>query len=149
MVAMVSNKAFNGDLGANPFNFQHFNLSEIALLVNGKSYPGPAYRPDFGSGHFLRDYMDLMETFGYYNSDDTNGLTMKEFSGGYTIYAFDRTPDNDISSNYRHPNLGEDIRLDLTFKTALSETINVLIYAVFDSQVQITKLRDVIADYHN
>ena len=146
---MSSNKAFNGDLEENPFNFEHFNVSEVALLINGTSHPGPRYKPDFGSGQYQRDYSDLMETFNYYNSDDTNGLTQEDFTGGYTIYAFDLTPDNDISGDYRHPNLGEDIRLDLTFKTTLSETINVLIYAVFDSQVQITKLRDVIADYHN
>ena len=149
MVAMTTNKAFNGDLGENPFNFDHFNVNEVALLVNGTSYPGPRYRPDFAGGHFQRDYSDLMEAFNYYNTDDTNGLTEDDFSKGFTIYAFDRTPDNDISSDYRHPNLGEDIRLDLTFKTVLPETINVLIYAVFDSEIQITKLRDVIADYHN
>ena len=149
MVAMTSNKAFNGDLGENPFNFEHFNVSEIALLANGKSYPGPPYKPNFATGHYLRDYMDTMETFNYYNSDDTNGLTLEDFAGGYCIYAFNRTPDDDISSEHRHPNFGEDIRLDISFKTALSETINVLIYAITDSQLQITKLRDVIADYYN
>lgn len=147
IIAMVTNAAYNGSLAHNPFNFEHFNLDEIALLVNGESTPGPPYRPDFTKKLYVRDYMDLMEVFGYYNSDDTNGLTLKEFGSGYTIYAFDRTPDNDIASDYRHPNLGQDIRLDIKFKTDLTETINVLVYACFDSQVQLTKLRDVITDY--
>jgi len=31
VVGLVHNEAFNGDLGSNPFNFKHYNLSEIAL----------------------------------------------------------------------------------------------------------------------
>ena len=120
----------------------------MALLVGGHSYPGPVYKPDFTNKNYVRDYMDLMEVFNYYNTDDTNGLTYKEFGNGYTIYAFDRTPDCNISSDYRHPHLGHDIRLDIKFKRNLTETINVLIYACFDSEVQITKIRDVIPDYN-
>ena len=147
IVAMVSNLAFNGDISLNPYNFQHFNLEEIALLVNGKSYPGPPYRPDFDKKLYARDYMDFMEAFGYYNSDDTNGLTYKEFGDGYTMYAFDKTPDANVSSDYRHPNLGQDIRLDIKFKANLAKTINVLVYACFDAQIEITKLRDIITSY--
>ena len=149
MVAMTTDKAYSGDYALNPFNFQHFDLNEISLLADGVSIPGPRYKPNFAKGHYLRDYMALMETFNYYNSDDTNGLTLDEFANGYTIYAFNRTPDNDISSSHRHPSAGENLRLDLSFTRALTETIVVFIYAIFDSQIQITKLRDVIADYRN
>lgn len=149
LVAMTTDKAYSGDYGANPFNFQHFNLNEIALLSDGVSVPGPRFKPDFDRGFYVRDYSSLMGAFKYNCTDDSNGLTLQEFAGGTLIYAFNRTPDNDISSDHRHPSLGENLRLDIGFKTALTETICVLIYAVFDSQVQITKLRDVIADYHN
>ena len=148
MVAMVTNEAYNGTLDLNPFNFQHFDLDEISLLVNGKSYPGPLYKPDFANNNYVRDYCDCMEVFNYYNTDDTNGLTYKEYGNGYTIYAFDLTPDSNISSDHRHPNLGHGIRLDIKFKTDLAKSINVLVYACFDSEVQITKLRDIIHDYN-
>jgi len=148
MVAMVENDAFNGNIKKNPFNFKHNQLSEIALRVNGVSHPGPPYKPDFASDQFMRSYVDFMDVFGFYNTDDTNGLTMKEFKSGYTIYAFDLTADSDISAPYRQANVPHNIRLDLTFKRTLPETINVLIYAVFDSNIEITKYRDVILQYN-
>lgn len=148
MVAMTDNDAFNGNIKKNPFHFKHNDLKEIALRVNGVSHPGPPYKPDFSTSQFVRSYADLMNVFGYFNGDDTNGLTMKEFQNGYTIYAFDLTADNDVSAPYRQANVPENIRLDLEFKNNLANTINVLIYAVFDSTIEITKLRDVILHYN-
>ena len=63
-IAMVTNKAYNGDLSLNPYNLQHFKLEELALLVGGKSYPGPPYRPDFAIKNYVCDYMDFMEVLG-------------------------------------------------------------------------------------
>ena len=119
MVAMVDNDAVNGTIKKNPFNFKHNELREIALRVNGVSHPGPPYRPDFSSYQFLRSYVDFMNVFGFYNTDDTNALTMKEFKSGYTIYAFDLTADSDITAPYRQANVPHNIRLDLEFKTNL------------------------------
>ena len=149
MVAMVENDAFNGNIKKNPFiNFKHNQLSEIALRVNSVSHPAPPDKPDSTSHQFLRSYVDYMNVFGFCNTDDTNELTMKEFKNGYTIYAFDLTADSDISAPYRQANVPHDIRLDLEFKTTLTETINVLNYAVFDSSIEITKYRDVILHYN-
>jgi len=36
VVGLVDNRAFNGNLERNPFNFQHYNLSEIALYLDGQ-----------------------------------------------------------------------------------------------------------------
>ena len=35
VVALVDNRAFNGDRANNPFNFHHYNLSEISLYLDG------------------------------------------------------------------------------------------------------------------
>lgn len=148
MISMVDNDAFNGDITKNPYYFKHNNLSEIALRVNGVSHPGPPYKPDFSSSQFVRSYVDFMTVFGYYNTDDSNGFTMREFKNGYTIYAFDLTADSDITAPYRQANVPHNIRLDLAFKDTLTTTINVLIYAVFDSTIEITRLRDIILHYN-
>jgi hypothetical protein len=36
IVGCVDNRAFNGDLSRNPFNFQHFSLSEISVYLDGQ-----------------------------------------------------------------------------------------------------------------
>ena len=148
IVAMVDNDAYNGDFGKNPFNFQHFNLSKIALYREGRSIPGQPMTPDFTNGNYARSYIQSMNTFHYYNSDQTNGLTPFQWANGYTFYAFDLTADKDIATHCLQGNLSRNLRLELTFSKDLPSTINVLIYAVTDSQIQITQLRDVITHYN-
>lgn len=147
MIAMTTDKAQDGNYERNPFNFRHFNLSEITLRVGGNSVPGPSYQPDFTAGHYLRNYNNFMEALKFYNTDDTNGISPSEYPGGYFINVFDLTPDNDIASAHRHANMNKNMRLDLAFKTPTTETLIVHVFAVYDQQVEITKIRDVLPDY--
>ena len=149
VVALVENDAYNGAYQKNPFNFQHFNLSEIILYRNGLGVPGRPFTPDFSAGakHYVRSYINTMQTMSYFNTDDTNGLTYEEFSGGYTLYAFDLTADNNVSAPYRQVLSTANLRLDLKFSANLTSTVNLLLYAVFDSQVEITHSRDVLTEY--
>lgn len=147
MVAMVENEAFNGHIKKNPFNFHHFDLNKLALYNEGRSVPGRPFEPDYDEKMYLRVYKNTMRALGYYNSDDTNGLTISEFANGYNIYAFDLTPEKNVSATYRQGYVNKNLRLELFFKKDLPSTINVLLYAVFDSQVEITQLRDVITHY--
>ena len=116
MVAMVDNDAFNGNIAKNPYHFKHNRLREIALRVNGVSHPGTPYKPDFSDYQFVRSYVDVMNVFDYVNTDDTNGLTMKEFKSGYTFYAFDLTADSNIRASYRQANVPHNIRLQCVSK---------------------------------
>ena len=88
-----------------------------------------------------------MQTLGFFNTDDTNGLSYDEFANGYTLYAYDLTADNNIAASYRQSTAHNNLRLELTFKSDLSKTVNVILFAVFDSQVEVTKLRDVLTNY--
>ena len=147
IVGMVENAAFNGAYDKNPFHFQHFDLNKIALYREGESIPGRPFTPDFTQQHYARSYANTMQTFHYFNTDDTNGLTYEEFGKGYTLYAYDLTADNDIAASYRQVISHNNLRLELSFGKDLTDTINVLLFAVFDSHVEITKLRDVLTNY--
>lgn len=147
MVAMLENVAFNGNISKNPFHFQHFDLGKLSLYRDGVSVPGQPFTPDFAKGKTLRSYMQTMRAFNYPNTDDTNGLTPTEFENGYTIYAFDLTADRESSAGHRQLITSKNLRLELFFDKPLPSTINVLLYAVYDSTIEITKLRDVITHY--
>ena len=147
LVAMVSNSAYNGDITKNPFHFQHFGLDSLTLYRDGLSVSGRPFTPDFANGKAMRSYLQTMQTFHYYNNDDTNGLTLNDFINGYTIFAFDLTADKDISAAYRQGRATRNLRLDLTFTDATKETINVLLYSVYDSKIEITQHRDTITHY--
>ena len=88
-----------------------------------------------------------MNVFNYYNTDDSNGLTLNHFKKGYTLWAFDLTPNADCQAAYRNINFNSSLRLELNFEKPLTKTINVLLFAVFDSKLEITALRDVILSY--
>lgn len=148
VIGMVENEAFNGTIGKNPYNFKHFGLNMISLYRDGESIPGRPFTPDFDNKLYSRSYANTMQTFRYLNSDDSNGMTYEEFGNGYTLYAYDLTPDNDITATHRHAITTNNLRLELNFKRNLPKTINVLLYAVFDSFVEVTKLRDVLTDYN-
>ena len=148
MVALVDNDAFNGSYAKNPYHFKNYSLNKFAMYRDGRSFPGQPLEPDFNKKLYLRSYVQTMRAFNYWNTDDTNGLTPEEWAGGYTLYAFDLTPDKEVSSDCLHANIGNNLRLELNFDAALPNTINVLIYAVTDSQIEITQLRDVITHYN-
>ena len=147
VIGMVENAAFNGAYDKNPFHFQHFDLNKIALYREGESIPGRPFTPDFTKQHYARSYANTMQTFHYFNTDDTNGITYDEFGKGYLLYAYDLTADNDISASYRQSMTHNNLRLELSFAKDLTTTVNVLLFAVFDSHVEITKLRDVLTNY--
>ena len=147
MIAMVDNEAFNGNIGKNPFFFHHFKLNKIALYRDGTSIPGRPLTPDFENEKYIRSYLQTMRTMNFYNSDDTNGLTPKMFGNGYTIYAYDLTPEKDITATHNQGIVSKNLRLELFFKDSLPNTVNVLLFASFNSAIEITQLRDVIPHY--
>ena len=147
MIAMITNESFNGDYKKNPYNFHHFNLSRLGLFANGIAIPGRPVTPDFKRGTYVESYVDMMDAYHYFNTDDTNGLTYEDFGGGFTIYAFDLTPDKSVTDHRKHLVSLSNLRLELKFDSPLPETINVILHATFDSHIEITKLRDVIPTY--
>ena len=44
VIGLVDNRAYNGDRQRNPFNFQHFNLNEIAVYLDCLLYTSPSPR---------------------------------------------------------------------------------------------------------
>ena len=147
IVGMVDNGAFNGDLAKNPFHFRHFDLNYLSLVKNGKTFPGEALKPDFDNKLCLREYYQTMEALGYVHSDDTNGLTPDEFLGGSTVFAFDLTDDNSVHSQHKQVDKGVNLRLEVKFGTAFPGNVNLIIFGIFDSHFEITKLRNVIVDH--
>ena len=75
IVGLVENEAYNGAYKKNPFNFRHFDLNKIALYREGESLPGRPFTPHFDKVHYAWIYANTMQTFCYFNTDDTIGLT--------------------------------------------------------------------------
>ena len=75
--------------------------------------------------------------------------TFSEFVGyarGYTLYAFDLTPDLGEDDHFNLVREG-NVRIDMKFSVALPNTINVIVYAEFENIIEIDRTRNVKFDY--
>src|SRR5271154_774175 len=64
IVGFVDHEAYCGKYSLSPFNFQHFDVSEIGLSVNGQPLPAKPFRPDFGKKKTGREYYHMFLALG-------------------------------------------------------------------------------------
>jgi len=70
VIGLVTNKAFNGHAESNPFNFQHFNLNEIALYLDGQQQHAiTPIQPDYERGLYIRAYDSMFAGTGKLSKD--------------------------------------------------------------------------------
>ena len=64
----VRNTAYNGVYNENPFNFEHFNLSKIAVHIDGQSDTVPSLDPDFTNSLYLWCFHSMFGGAGKVNT---------------------------------------------------------------------------------
>ena len=94
----------------------------------------------------MRSYASLFTGTGLMGEDQGNGISREEYADGYTLFAFDLTPDSDNSGHFHVVKTG-NLRLELHFSMQLARAINVIVYAEFDNVIEIDKARNVLFDY--
>lgn len=146
IITCIDNDAFNGTYNTNPFNFKHNDLNFIAIYVDGNPIPHKPIEPNFSSGQSIRAYNSLLLGTEKLASDKGIYINRDEYAKGYTLYAYDLTPD---LCNNDHMNLIQqgNLRIEMKFATVLSKTITVLVYAEFQNVIEITKSRNIICDF--
>ncbi|XP_036438335.1 uncharacterized protein F54H12.2-like [Colossoma macropomum] len=145
-IGFVHNEAFSGSYARNPFNFHHYDVESLNLSVDGVSYPSTPFRPLFPRQRCLREYFSLVEATDRGLRDQPLAISREDFSQGYCLFAFNLTPDE---SSGEHVSLIQSghVRLDLRFRAPLPNTINIIVFAVFDNVLEIDHKREVLMDY--
>lgn len=150
VVGFVSASGFSGELEADPFKFDHFNVNSVGLFRDGQPIPyREVYEPNFQQGLYVKEYFrSIVHCTQHLNANLNNGINLDDFgSGKYTLFTFNLTPDFD----YTQCQMPRDanLRLEVKFGTPLDKAINVIVYGVFDTQLQITRNRRIITDNVN
>lgn len=145
IVTCLENAATNGQYNLNPFLFGHYHVNFLSIYVNGQPVPSKPLELNFEKNSYIRAYHQL---FSGFNQDKGNFLSRDEFAKGHTLYAFDLSPD---LCDGQHLNLSYqgNLRVEIKFAQALKNTISVLVYAEFESVIEITKSRHVLCDFAN
>ena len=147
VIGLVSNRAFNGHLESNPFNFQHFDLSEIGLYLDGQQqYTVRPIQPDYEHGQYIRAYDSLFAGTGKLCKDEGLYISREDYDNGYALYAFDLTADLGEDDHFSLVKQGS-VRLALKFTTALATTVTVVAYAEFENVIEVDRDRNVVFDF--
>lgn len=144
VIGLLSDAAMSGSYSLNPFNFQHFNLNYLALYVNGEMMPARPYQPNFRNNQYIRDYLSLFEGTRTLFSEKSIDINREEYPAGFTLWIFDLSADHACGVCTGPPRNG-NVRVELKFAEATTETVNVLCYAEFRTFIEIDKYRSLIA----
>ncbi|XP_048010383.1 uncharacterized protein F54H12.2-like [Megalobrama amblycephala] len=147
ILGMVDNDAFTGTYEKNPFAFKHYNLEFLAVYVDGQQFPTKPLQPNFESGLAVREFYQLAMASGRHLKNQPLSIDRNDFLNGYTLYAFNLTPDEDCGQHISLIKSG-NIRLEARFRQPLPHTINLIVYAVFDSLIEISNRRQVLVNYY-
>jgi hypothetical protein len=146
MMGMVENDAFNGNYKKNMFHFQPFDLNFLALYRDGEAIPNRPFTPEFERKLYMREYNAFFHALQLYNQDETLNVTFEDFCDGYTLFAFNLSPDMSLSG-HEQPYRDGNLRMEFKFAKGLGSAINVIIMAIFDGRIEITKNREILLDY--
>ena len=145
VISLVDNKAFAGSLDKNPFNFKHYNASYMSVSVNGRSFPNQPFIFNFDKDQYIRGFNTLFENTGRLGRNE-GSISRTDYSQGFFLTCLNLASDQSDGSHFNARNTGT-IKLDLHFSKALAENVTVIVYAEFDTVIEINKNRTVMSDY--
>ena len=148
LLAFIAAAAYNGDYNKNPFNFQHFFLSYLCLMIDGTCFPSQALQPDFENDFYLECYDTLFdiapdERIGQKRKVTT--ITRDEYPNGYALFLFNLDGDTQGSESVTTQMIGLN-KLEMRFARPTPEPINLLIYPAFNALMRIDDTRNVKVD---
>ena len=92
------------------------------------------------------EYLSVLECMNILAKDACLPFSYEEYLNGYTFFAWNLTPDYQCAR--QNTAKRANIRLDLKFSEALPTSINIMLYATFDS-VMIVGSGQVMTDYND
>ena len=147
IVGCVDNDSFNGIYQKAFNNFKNLNASQIKLFIDGQQQFVRPIDVNYPANHYLSAYASLFNATGKHLKDEGLDIDREDYPNGYCLYAFDLTPDQGGEDHY---NLAVDgtVRLDITFRAALPNPINVVVYAEYESLLEVARDRSIIQDFN-
>jgi hypothetical protein len=144
IVGFVSSAAAEGAKSKNPFNFYHYNITEIGAYLDGVSTPySSPLTLNFSNNSYIRGFYSLFENIDKPVFITGNDINRDDYLAGYTLFAFDFTPDL-CSGDHMNIIKTGSVSLKIKFASALSESVTAIVYQEYDELVEINKQRKVV-----
>jgi len=148
VVGLLSNDRYIGNKNLSPFKFMPFDVRELTLYANGRTYPSNLYNLDYANGKYTRAFHDTCEAMGFANSVESNGINLKKFKEGWCVYVFNLTNSGEDNPCFDLITEGS-CNINIKFSQPVPAGGIVLIaMAERDSLLFIDRNRSVVSDYH-
>jgi hypothetical protein len=144
IIGFVSSAAAEGAKSKNPYNFYHYNISEIGAYIDGVSTPySSPLTLSFANNSFIRGFYSLFENIDKPVFITGNDINRDDYLSGYTLFAFDFTPDL-CSGDHMNLIKTGNVSIKIKFGTALNESVTAIVYQEYDEILEINKFRKVV-----
>ena len=121
------------------------------MYVDGEQIPRKPLFLNFdeaGGQNVIAGYQSLFSGTGKLSQDAGNQISRSDYGSGYTAFCFDLSPDHCSGDHFELIKQG-NLRAELHFKEPLANTVNLIVYAEFQSVIEIDGNRNVLFDYTN
>ena len=144
VLGFVKAKTYNGDYTENPFLFLNCHVTSLCLHHQGKQIPSRGLQPNFTAHQYTRSYMTLFNATNTAWSDASCGVSWSDYPAGYTLWCFDLTNSLSHAPEATEVTRAGPLRFECKFEKALEEAHNLIVYAEFQSHIQISRSREVL-----
>jgi hypothetical protein len=112
LMVLVDEARHNGDYALHPFRFQHHDMAELLLTVDGKHYPyAGGYKVDFAAHDYHEGYTQLLADCG--NEVD---IDVSEYDNDFTIWSFNLTESGPIDDGSVAPRRSGEVFLSFQLR---------------------------------
>lgn len=147
IMGFVNNAAYNGSFKHYPYNFKTYDMKSLKLYIDGQDQIIRPIITDYGNNQYINAYLSLFRGTGKIFTNEDLDIKRLDYPRGYAIYAFDLTTDlNPDDAHFSLIKTGS-MRCEVTFGTALPETVNLVCMGEFENIIRINKDRQVSIDY--
>ena len=144
VLMMVDDSSLNGEYTSNPFFFNHFNLKQLGLKVNGQPVPVDVVKMDFTSKQYIKAYRFLLKQLELSEGDKSLCLSPDDWANGYTFFAIRIVPHPSGPGIEQVKSRDSNVRLELQFDSGSpSETVSVIVLAEHSDALLIYESRQV------
>ena len=143
VIGLVNNLAHVGSYTHNPFNFHHYDVSELSLKKNGQVVNGRPLTFDFDNDQYTDGYWSLHRAMDQRFRDEGSQIERIDYKGGYTLFAFDLSP-SQCGDQFIDPKTKGKVTLELKFAKNIPHTLTLCVYLQFDNELQINEAGEVI-----
>jgi len=141
LVTFQDASQFAGSYKSSISTFKNLGATSITLTKNTDYRE--TYTQDFDNDNYTTSYMQsIVRNMGYLDKNLNCGITLAEFKSTYPFFTFVLAPDFDINQS-QLPQQG-NLKLDIKFAKALEASAIVIVYGVFESEIQISANRNVL-----